>query len=139
MKTLKIKAENGGKSYQFTITKESLLELVGQAFDDEVKEQESWKKEPVKAGGFVSGLLLAYGVTTDKANRYEAESGEQVYPANGGEFGSGQVEQWLAASNFTSETRGGPLTEAQKKKRKLKAAEGLSVEELMALLASKQG
>lgn len=139
MQTLKIKAENGGKSYKFTISKESFLELVSKAFDDEVKEQEGWKKEPVKAGGFVSGMLLAYGVTTDKAIKYEAESNEPVYPATGGEFGAGQVTQWLEAANFTSETRGGPLTEEQKKKRKLKAAQGLSVEELMALLASKQG
>lgn len=137
MQTLKVKAENGGKSYVFNITKDNFLNLVSRAFDDEITEQEGWIKTPVKAGGFVSGLLLAYGVTTAKAEKYEIESGEVVYPVTGKDFTEGNVEQWLAANNFTSETRGKPLTEEQKKARKMKAAGQLSIEELQKLLAAK--
>lgn len=77
---LNIKAENGGKFYDYTITKEEWLKLAGLAFDAELQGQKDAKTETKKAGGCVSGFLHAYGVTTDKDEKSKAAGNDSAFP-----------------------------------------------------------
>lgn len=77
---LSIKAENGGKFYDYTITKAEWLKLAELAFDAEVQGQKEAKKETVKAGGCVSGFLHAYGVTTEKDEKSMSAGNDSAFP-----------------------------------------------------------
>lgn len=99
MTRLNIKAENGGKFYDYTITKEDWLKVTGSAFDAELQAQREAKKETVKAGGCVSGFLHAYGVTTAHDEKSTAAGNPSAFPETDGEFGA---DEWLVAWNHSS-------------------------------------
>jgi len=94
-----IKAENGGVTHNYAIEKDTFLALIEQAFTAEVEGQTAWKKEPVKAGGCVSGFLHAYGVTQKKVE----DSGIQVFPT-AGDFTPEHVKFWMDAFLHKNDT-----------------------------------
>ncbi len=94
-----IKAENGGVTHNYAIEKDTFLALIEQAFTAEVEGQSAWKKEPVKAGGCVSGFLHAYGVTQKKID----DSGIEVFPKVG-EFTPEHVKLWMDAFLHKNDT-----------------------------------
>lgn len=77
---LSIKATNGDKNYDYTITREEWLKLTGLAFDAEVQGQKEAKTETKKAGGCVSGFLHAYGVTTEKDTKSMEAGNDSAFP-----------------------------------------------------------
>ena len=133
---LSIKATNGDKNYDYTITKEEWLKLAGLAFDAEVQGQKEAKKETVKAGGCVSGFLHAYGVTTEKDGKSMESGNDSAFPDDDGEF---EATAWLVAWNHS--TGRGSNIEGRQKTYDLKAAEmradGLSEEKIVRYLGKR--
>ena len=133
---LSIKATNGDKNYDYTISKEEWLKLASLAFDAEVQGQREAKKETVKAGGCVSGFLHAYGVTTEKDVKSMEAGNDSAFPLDDGEF---EATAWLVAWNHS--TGRGSNIEGRQKTYDLKAAEmradGLSEEKIVRYLGKR--
>lgn len=85
--------EGSGQKFVYSIEKEVFLSLVGEVFDREVA---AYKPENAKSGGAVSGFLHAYGVTADRMDK----AGRVPFPAEGGEFTSEHVQDWLEVMEF---------------------------------------
>lgn len=133
---LSIKAENGGKFYDYTITKAEWVRLAELAFDAEVQGQKEAKTETKKAGGCVSGFLHAYGVTTEKDEKSKAAGNDSAFPETDGEF---EATYWLVAWNHS--TGRGSSLEGRQKTYDLKAKEmredGLSEEKILRYLGKR--
>lgn len=110
---LKIKAtsggvrgqENSGQEFDYSISREAFLALVGKVFDTCA---ENANPENKKSGGHVSQFLHAYGVTADKLETF----GETVFPESG-EWKDENTEAWLEAMSFKAKREAKPLAERQ--------------------------
>jgi hypothetical protein len=96
---LSIKATNGDKNYDYTISKEEWMKLAGLAFDAEVQGQKEAKTETKKAGGCVSSFLHAYGVTTELDARSIEAGNDSAFPEDDGDL---EATCWLVAWNHSS-------------------------------------
>lgn len=96
---LSIKAENGGKFYDYTIDKSEWLKLADLAFEAELTSQREAKRETKKAGGCVSGFLHAYGVTTDHDVKSIEAGNPSAFPETDGDF---EADYWLVAWNHST-------------------------------------
>ena len=105
---LNIKAANGGKFYNYTITREVYLGLAGQIYDLSVAKS---KSDNAKSGALVSQSLHAYGCTGERETAY----GEAVFPEAGGEFTVEHAENWLEAMEMKQKREKRPLAERQAK------------------------
>lgn len=133
---LSIKATNGDKNYDYTISREEWLKLAGLAFDIEVQGQKDAKSETKKAGGCVSGFLHAYGVTTEKDTKSMEAGNDSAFPADDSDF---DATAWLVAWNHS--TGRGSNIEGRQKTYDAKAAEmradGLSEEKILRYLGKR--
>lgn len=115
MSTLNIKATSGGirgqkdsgQFFNYTIDRESFIELASQVFDLAVKASSEDNK---KSGGYVSQMLHAYGVTADRLEKYDGV----VFPETGQNWKPENTEAWLEAMTFKAKREQKPLEERQK-------------------------
>lgn len=119
---LNIKATSGGvrgqkdsgQFFNYTIDRDSFVELASQVFDLAVKASSEDNK---KSGGYVSQMLHAYGVTAEKLAAYEGNeeaTHETVFPEGGKAWGPENTEAWLEAMSLKKTREQKPLEERQK-------------------------
>jgi len=112
---LNIKATSGGvrgqkdsgQFFNYTIDRDSFIELASQVFDLAVKASSEDNK---KSGGYVSQMLHAYGVTAEKLANCELA----VFPESGEAWKPENTEAWLEAMAMKKQREQKPLEERQK-------------------------